>query len=41
VLLERLRRVGDSPDPGDDYLLAMAVTAGADHLVRRADRFIE
>ena len=33
VLLERLRRVGDSPDPGDDYLLAMAVTAGADYLV--------
>ena len=33
VLLERLRRVGDSPDPGDDYLLAMAVTAGAEYLV--------
>jgi putative PIN family toxin of toxin-antitoxin system len=33
VLLERLRRAGDSPDPGDDYLLAMAIAAGADFLV--------
>ena len=31
--LERLRRVGQSPDPGDDYLLAMAGAAGADFLV--------
>jgi len=33
VLLERLRRAGDAPDPGDDYLLAMAIAAGADFLV--------
>ena len=33
VVLERLRRAGDSPDPGDDYLLAMALAAGADLLV--------
>lgn len=33
VLLERLRRAGESPDPGDDYLLAMAIAAGADFLV--------
>jgi len=33
VLLERLRRAGDSPDPGDDYLLAMAAASGADYLV--------
>lgn len=33
VLLERLRRPGGSPDPGDDYLLAMALAAGADFLV--------
>ncbi|MGH8629173.1 MAG: putative toxin-antitoxin system toxin component, PIN family [Burkholderiales bacterium] len=33
VMLSRLRRVGDSPDPGDDYLLAMAAAAGADYLV--------
>jgi len=33
VLLKRLRRAGDAPDPGDDYLLAMAVAAGADYLV--------
>ena len=33
VLLERLRRAGDAPDPGDDYLLAMAIAAGADYLV--------
>lgn len=33
VLLERLRRPGDSPDPGDDYLLAMTLAAGADFLV--------
>ena len=33
VLLERLRRAGDAPDPGDDYLLAMALAAGADFLV--------
>jgi putative PIN family toxin of toxin-antitoxin system len=33
VVLQRLRRPGDSPDPGDDYLLAMALAAGADYLV--------
>ena len=33
VLLERLRRAGDAPDPGDDYLLAMAIAASADFLV--------
>ncbi len=33
VLLERLRRAGASPDPGDDYLLAMAIAASADFLV--------
>lgn len=33
VVLERLRRAGDSPDPGDDFLLAMAAAAGADFLV--------
>lgn len=33
VLLERLRRAGQSPDPGDEYLLAMASAAGADFLV--------
>src|SRR5215510_5459048 len=33
VVLERLRRAGDSPDPGDDYLLAMAAAAGAEALV--------
>lgn len=33
VVLERLRRGGDAPDPGDDYLLAMAIAAGADFLV--------
>lgn len=33
VLLERLRRAGDSPDPGDEYLLAMAIASGADVLV--------
>ena len=33
VVLERLRRAGDAPDPGDDYLLAMALAAGADLLV--------
>lgn len=33
VLLERLRRAGDSPDPGDEYLIAMAIAAGADFLV--------
>jgi putative PIN family toxin of toxin-antitoxin system len=33
VLLERLRRPGDSPDPGDDYLLAMTLAASADFLV--------
>jgi putative PIN family toxin of toxin-antitoxin system len=33
VLLRRLRRAGDAPDPGDDYLLAMALAAGADLLV--------
>jgi putative PIN family toxin of toxin-antitoxin system len=30
VLLERLHRTGDSPDPGDDYLLAMAIAGAAD-----------
>jgi putative PIN family toxin of toxin-antitoxin system len=33
VVLRRLRRVGDSPDPGDDYLLAMTIAADADFLV--------
>jgi putative PIN family toxin of toxin-antitoxin system len=33
VLLRRLRRAGDSPDPGDDYLLSMALACGADFLV--------
>ena len=33
LLLERMRRAGDSPDPGDDYLLAMAAASGADVLV--------
>ena len=33
VLLRRLRRAGDSPDPGDEYLIAMALAAGADFLV--------
>ena len=33
VVLERLRRAGDAPDPGDDYLLAMAIASGADFLV--------
>ena len=33
VVLERLRRAGDSPDPGDEYLIAMAVASGADFLV--------
>lgn len=33
VMLERVRRAGQSPDPGDDYLLAMASAAGADFLV--------
>ena len=33
LLLERMRRAGDSPDPGDDYLLAMAAASGADLLV--------
>ena len=33
LLLSRLRRVGDSPDPGDDFLLAMAAAAGAEYLV--------
>jgi putative PIN family toxin of toxin-antitoxin system len=33
VLLRRLRRPGSSPDPGDEYLLAMALASGADILV--------
>ena len=33
VFLRRLKRAGDAPDPGDDYLLAMAIAAGADFLV--------
>ena len=33
LVLERLRRAGDSPDPGDDYLLAMAAASDADVLV--------
>jgi len=32
-LLVRLPRAGGSPDPGDDYLLAMAVAAEAEYLV--------
>ena len=27
------QRAGDSPDPGDEYLIAMALAAGADYLV--------
>lgn len=33
VLLKRLSHPGVSPDPGDEYLLAMALAAGADVLV--------
>lgn len=33
VVLERLRRAGDSPDPGDEYLIAMALAADSDYLV--------
>ena len=33
ILLKRLRHPGASPDPGDDYLLAMATAADADYLV--------
>lgn len=33
VLLERFHRLGDSPDPADDYLLAMAMAAEAGYLV--------
>lgn len=33
VLLARLPRAGAAPDPGDDFLLAMAVAAEADYLV--------
>lgn len=32
VLLERVPRTGASPDPEDEYLLAMAITTGADYL---------
>ena len=33
ILLVRLPHSGGSPDPGDDYLLSMAIAAGADYLV--------
>ena len=33
LLLKRLPSGMDSPDPGDDYLVAMAVASGADFLV--------
>jgi predicted nucleic acid-binding protein len=33
VLLKRLRWPGESPDPGDEYVLAMALASGADFLV--------
>ncbi len=33
VVLRRLQRPGASPDPGDEYLLAMALAAGAEYLV--------
>ena len=33
VLLARLPHAGGSPDPGDDYLLAMAAASEADYLV--------
>lgn len=33
VLTERIPRAVDSPDPGDDYLLAMAIAGAADFLV--------
>ena len=33
ILLVRLRYAGGSPDPDDDYLLAMALATDADYLV--------
>jgi putative PIN family toxin of toxin-antitoxin system len=33
VVLSRLRRAGDSPDPGDEFLIAMALATDADYLV--------
>lgn len=33
LVLTRLRRAGDSPDPGDEYLIAMALASDADFLV--------
>ena len=33
VLLRRLPRTGASPDPQDEFLLSMAIAAGADYLV--------
>ena len=33
VLLKRLPRAGVSPDPEDEFLLAMAIAAAADYLV--------
>lgn len=33
VVLERVRMRGESPDPGDDYLLACALASDADFLV--------
>jgi putative PIN family toxin of toxin-antitoxin system len=33
VLLKRLPRAGASPDPEDEFLLSMAIAAGADYLV--------
>lgn len=33
LVLSRLRRAGDSPDPGDEFLIAMALAADADFLV--------
>ena len=33
IVLNRVRRHGDSPDPADEYLLAMSIASGADYLV--------
>ncbi len=33
LVLSRLRRAGGSPDPGDEFLIAMALAADADFLV--------
>lgn len=33
IVLRRLPRAGGAPDPGDDFLLAMAISTDADYLV--------